>query len=157
MRTSLVPLFVCSFAMGASLLASGAPPTIAAQARSSRKVVVARVADVRSRFDTNKYGDRLIVSDVWLEVEETLKGTAAGGMQATVEGGTVGELTLTVSDMPVLEPGDRAVFFLDEQPSGRHVPHGRGFGILEIDGAGRVAHQAQTLDDVRRAVRAAVR
>jgi len=45
----------------------------------------------------------LIVSTVVLDVVETLKGPAAPTLNVSVEGGTVGDLTLTVSDLPSLQ------------------------------------------------------
>ena len=76
-------------------------------------MVVAQVVDVQSRFATNRFGDQLIVSTVVLDVAETLKGQAARTLNVEIEGGTVGDLTLKVSDLPSFRPGDRAMFFLD--------------------------------------------
>jgi hypothetical protein len=88
------------------------------------KVVVARVLDrAFPTFATNRFGDQLIVSNAVLEVPDTLKGNPQAVTTVTVEGGTVGDLTLRVSDMQELKEGDRAVFFLDDDGIG-HVPHG---------------------------------
>ena len=51
----------------------------------------------------------------------------------TIEGGTVGDLTLEVSDMPVMEEGDRAVVFLEDSKKGGYVPHRRGSGVMKVD------------------------
>jgi hypothetical protein len=75
----------------------------------------------------------------------------------TVEGGTVGDLTLTVSDLPSLRSGDRAMFFLDPGGNGRMVPRDRGRGILKVSKAGTVEGSAVTLDEVRGQVLAALK
>jgi hypothetical protein len=156
MRAPL-PFTVICVAIGAiTLRADQQTAAIDSQAREARKVLIAKVATVKSRFEINQFGDNLIVTDMLLEVEETMKGAASTAVEATIEGGTVGEVTLAVSDIPAMRVGDRAVFFLDEAPAGRHVPHKRGLGILKIDGSDRVSPD-MTLADVRRAVRAAIR
>ena len=51
--------------------------------------------------------------------------------------------------------GERAVLFLDESPNGGHLPHGRGAGVLKLDGENRVAGRSVSLEGVRATVRAA--
>jgi hypothetical protein len=139
----------------ASATAEVGPPTdLATHARGAGKVVVARVTDVHSTFATNRFGDQLIVSNAVLEVVETLKGAPQAVTTVTVEGGTVGDLTLRVSDMQELKAGDRAVFFLDDDGSG-NVPHGRGRGILKLDDGDKVKDSNLTLAQVKDAVRGA--
>ena len=132
----------------------GPPTDIAAHSRGAGRVVVARISDVHSAFATNRFGDQLIVSNAVLEVLETLKGVPTAVTTVTVEGGTVGDLTLRVSDMQELKEGERAVFFLDADGSG-HVPHGRGRGILKLDDDDTVKGSNLTLDQVKNAVRGA--
>jgi hypothetical protein len=144
--------------MVTGVTASVEPPIdIAAQAKGAKKVVIATVTDVESLFDTNDYGDRLIVSRVSYRVDETMKGPRETTGVVTVEGGSVGDLTLKVSDMPVMTKGDRAVLFLDDSAKGGQVPHGRGKGLLKIDGSNHVTGTTLTLDEVRAAVQEAVR
>jgi len=71
-----------------------------------------------------------------------------------LEGGTLGGLTLRVSSLPELKPGERAVFFLDSLTTGSHVPHGRGLGILKLDGTNHVQGSSLSLEDIRRSARA---
>jgi hypothetical protein len=120
----------------------GPSSTVAERAKGAGRVVVAEVLDVQSRFATNQFGDQLIVSDVVLSVVETLKGPAAATATVTVEGGTVGDLTLTVSDLPSLKSGDR---------------HDRGKGILRVSKAGTIEGSSVTLDNVRGQVIAALK
>jgi hypothetical protein len=114
---------------------------------------VARVADVQSRFALNRFGDQLIVSSVLLDVVETLKGSQAATVRVDIEGGTVGDLTLRVSDLPMLRVGERGVFFLDAA-NGTHTPHDRGRGILKLSPVDRIEGTTVTLDAVRQQVRA---
>lgn len=126
---------------------------VPARARNAQRVVVGRVVDVHSQFQTNRFGDRLIVSNLYVDVSETLKGAAATLVQVTIEGGTVGDLTLKVSDMPALKAGEGAVFFLDDAGGGTHIPHDRGRGVLKLTDADRVEGTTVTLEDIRRQVR----
>ena len=131
-------------------------PPLAARAQAAARVVVAQVIDVQSRFATNRFGDQLIVSDIVLDVAETLKGPAARTMRIAVEGGTVGDLTLKVSDLPSFRPGDRAMFFLNAA-DGTLVPHDRGRGMLKVSPTGLIEGSEVTLDQARREVVSALR
>src|SRR5262245_52433966 len=112
-RALLFAAFVCAAAT--ALAQVGDDPEIPELARGAQRIVVGQVTRVESRFESNQFGDQLIVSDVSLDVLETLKGPDQPEVQIEVEGGTVGELTLKVSDLPVLQRGERGVFFLDGQ------------------------------------------
>jgi hypothetical protein len=126
------------------------------RARGAERVVVGHVASVSPSWRVNDYGDRLIVSVVHVAVDETLKGAAQNAVDVEVEGGTIGTLTLRVSDLDTFSPGDRAVFYLARNRRGAFVPHLRGLGLQKIDRNGRVRGGA-SLDDVRRGVRGAGR
>lgn len=154
MRIPVVFAMACMTAV--TLSASTGPQIdVATHARGSTRVVVATVTDVDSEFDVNDFGDRLIVSRVSLRIEEALKGPRETAVVMTIEGGTVGELTLSVSDMPVMARGERAVLFLNMSASADHIPHGRGSGVLKLDADNRVSGTNLTLDDIRAAVRTA--
>jgi hypothetical protein len=117
--------------------------------------VVASVQDVSAHFARNSFGDQLIVSRVLLQLEENLKGSSAEPMLSVdVEGGTIGDLTLHVSDLPALRPGERAVFFLERTGDGHLVPHLRGLGILKLTDQNSVRGSTLTLASVRQMVRA---
>jgi hypothetical protein len=147
-----------TFGVTTLALAQGGPSSldVARLSRGAGKVVVGRVIDVQPRFETNRFGDDLIVSHAVVEVTETLKGSAQSMVRVAVEGGTVGGLTLEVSDMPALAVGDEAVMFLDTPATGDATPHDRGHGIMKLDAQGRVQGNGPTLDDVRGQVRAAL-
>ena len=120
------------------------------RARGSERVVVGRVTAVNPVWQTNEFGDRLIVSVVSVAVDETLRGPAQQAVDVEVEGGTIGELTLHVSDLETFIPGDRGVFYLRRGSRGSLVPHLRGQGLLKLDRSERVRGSNFTLADVRR-------
>ena len=101
---------------------------------------------------TNEYGDRLIVSVVRVNVTETMKGESSPTVDVEVEGGTIGTLTLRVSDQLTFTPGERAMFFVRRNRRGRFVPHLRGQGLIKLDAAGGVPGTSLTLDEIRREV-----
>jgi hypothetical protein len=84
-------------------------------------------------------------------VDETLRGPSLPSVNVEVEGGTIGDLTLNVSDLEPMVPGDRAVFYLARDRRGAFVPHLRGQGLLKLDRSDRVRDSAVTLSDIRRA------
>lgn len=155
MRRGLIAVALCC-ATAVAYAEIGPPVDLPTRARGAGRVVVARVQDVQSHFERNQFGDQLIVSDALLEVLETLKGNPAATLRVSVEGGTVGDLTLKVSDLPAMRTGDRAVFFLDETKGGGHVPHQRGRGVLKLAAGDRIEGSSLTLADVRAQVRAAL-
>lgn len=136
---------------GSSVMAaSGRPVDIPERIRGAGRVVVAQVTTVTANWRTNGYGDQLIVSQVALRVEETLKGSPAAAAMLNLEGGTIGSLTLHVSSLPTLTAGERAVFFLDPVSDGSTIPHLKGLGILKLDQNNQVRGSSLRLDDIRR-------
>jgi hypothetical protein len=123
-------------------------------ARGAERVVVATVTAVDPVFQTNEYGDRLIVSRTHLRVDAELKKGKAleKSLVMEVEGGTIGDLTLDVSDLPHLSTGERAVVFIARNHRGAIVPHDRGRGILKLDAADRVRGTQMSVASIREAV-----
>jgi len=128
------------------------------------RIVVGRVSRVRSRWTEWQGVGRIIATRCTLVVEETLggRGEAAEAIDVEVPGGTVGDLTLVVSDAPALVDGERAVFFLvADGTDGLHRIYGLENGKLPLRGArivsnpGLVSGGSPTLDDVRRAAKSA--
>jgi len=130
------------------------PPGIAERLRGADQAIVATAADVMPTWQQNTHGDQLIVSQVLLKVEETLKGVPEDAVRIELEGGTLGGLTLHVSDLPEIKAGDRAVFFLDRHGASR-VPHLRGLGVLKLDSDNRVSGSSLHLDEIRQIARTA--
>ena len=154
MKVLLMTLVV--WVTAATLSASIGPPVdVGTRAKGAARVVVARVADAYSTFGTTRDGDQRILTQLQLQVDEVLKGTPASIIPVTIEGGTVGELTNRISDMPTMRVGERGVFFLDADGAGGHEPHRRGLGILKLDETDHVRGSELTLAQVRTMVRGA--
>ena len=153
-----VPMLVCLCGLlGADLAArsnQGPPVPLAERARGAERVVVGRVASVAPQWQVNEFGDRLIVSVVRVVVSETLKGQPLPTLDVEVEGGTIGDLALRVSDQTSFSPGERAVFYLKRTARGTFVPHLRGEGLLKLDADNRVSGSSLTLEQIRREVAA---
>jgi hypothetical protein len=152
-------LSACALAVASAGVALNAgsqrPVEIPDRIRGAERVVVAQVARRDARYQRNQFGDELIVSRVVLQVHEMIKGTPARVINLELEGGTVDDVTMHVSDLPGLEPGERGVFFLDQGEADLHVPHLRGQGILKLDEMDRVDGSSLTLDMIREMARQA--
>jgi hypothetical protein len=154
-RQAAIVAIVCIFTcLSTTTLVAQRDVPLTERARGAEQVVVGRVSSVTSVWRDNDFGDRLITSIVHVTVDETLKGPSQPTMDVEVEGGTIGTLTLRVSDLEQFAPGDRAVFYLKHNRRGAFVPHLRGLGLQKVDGSGRVTGTSVTLDQVRRDVRA---
>ena len=145
---------VLSFAALPSVATAQPVVPIADRARGAEQVVVGRVSSVTPIWRENDFGDRLIVSVLHVIVDESLKGSSQPAIDVEVEGGTIGSLTLRVSDLDTFVAGDRAVFYVQRNRRGGLIPHRRGLGLQKLDDAGRVRGSGMTLDQVRREVRA---
>jgi hypothetical protein len=141
-------------AAGSVLRAQGPIPLLE-RARGAERVVVGRAATSTPMWQVNEHGDRLIVSVVRVAIEETLKGPAAASVDVEIEGGTIGDLTLHVSDQERFVPGERAVLYLRRTPRATFAPHLRGQSLLKVDAANRVQGSSLTVDDIRRELAAA--
>jgi hypothetical protein len=149
-RTALGLLCI---SVAVSAFAQDAPVVpLAERARGAERVVIGRVTAVNPVWQTNQFGDRLIVSMVNVAVDETLRGPSQPTVTVEVEGGTIGDLTLHVSDLEPVALGDRAVFYLARNGRGALVPHLRGQGLVKLDRSDRVRGSTVTLADIRRMV-----
>ena len=143
-------IYASVIVLGTSAVVAAQPPvSVPERVRGAERVVVAQVADVTATYETNEYGDRLIVSHVALAVEETLKGHPSAALSVDVDGGTLGGLTLEVSSLPKMNRGERAVFFVTQNKEGKYIPHLRGQGILKLDSQNRVRGSSLDLDAIR--------
>ena len=134
---------------------NGKPEDVGERAKGAKKVVLAVVTDVESEFGENDYGDRLILSRVSMRVSETMKGPHEETVVLNLEGGTVGDLTLDVSDMPQMTRGERAVVFLEDSKQGGYNPHHRGEGVMKVDDDDQIVGTDLNVSDIRAAVKAA--
>ena len=154
-RKSTLVLQVLALSLCAAMSANAADSRqidLPTRTRGARKIVVAKAVSVTPGWRTTEHGDRLIVSQVALQVEETFKGTPASLVWLEVEGGTIDGVTLEVSSLTPMKAGERAVFFLDETSSGVHLPHLKGMGIMKLDANDRIQGSSLRLEEVRRQV-----
>jgi len=150
-RTAAISCALAIFSV-ATLQAQRPDVPSAERARGAEQVVVGHVSSVTSAWRDNDFGDRLITSILHVVVDETLKGASEQSVDVEVEGGTIGSLTLRVSDLETFARGDRAVFYLKHNRRGALIPHLRGLGLQKLDAAGHVTGTALTLDQIRRDV-----
>lgn len=94
-------------------------------------VLVGKVKNVQSFYDGNEWGDYLIFSRVDVKVEKKLKGKTNDEVSFIVEGGTVEELTLKVSNYPLFEEGEKFKLYLKKD---KQVFHFLGSEKLEAKG-----------------------
>jgi hypothetical protein len=156
MRARLFALCCLTAVVFAAGIAAGQDAVavpLAERARGAERIVVGTVASVGPVWRVNEFGDRLIVSVLRVTVNETLKGPTQPTVDVEVEGGTIGDLTLRVSDQVSFTPGERAVFYLKRNPRGAFVPHLRGQGLMKLDRSNRVQDTNLTLDSIRQASR----
>ena len=98
-------------------------------------IVRGRVADVRAIRSAS--GD--IESAVTIAVETSLKGSSEAFVSMRLPGGTVGRYRTVMVGAPVMQVGERAVFFLKPGPGNTLWPVGLSQGIYRIalTGVGR--------------------
>lgn len=106
-RTLSVAVFAFSSTARAAVVVPVADEELAKQAD---RIVLGDVLAANSRWNRN---NTLIVTDVTLRAGLTLKGDDRGIETIEIIGGTVGELSLRASDMPVLVAGDSVLLFLN--------------------------------------------
>ncbi len=141
--------FLALLLFATSLVAQDTPDVIS-RARGAERVVVGTVDRVVPMAVQNQHGDQLIVSRTTVVVEEVLQGSPTQTLTVDIEGGTLGDLTLEVSDMPTMKQGDRGVFFVKRSAGGSHVLHRRGEGLLRLRQDEVVDRPGLTLDSIRR-------
>jgi hypothetical protein len=90
----------------------------------SESVVVATVRDAVSRVRADGY----VVTDYRLDVEQTLKGTAAGTITVSEIGGTAGSRFMFISDSAVYTPGERVMVFLKKRSDGTYFTTSMAMG-----------------------------
>ncbi|HMR09496.1 MAG TPA: hypothetical protein PKA88_27140 [Polyangiaceae bacterium] len=96
----------------------------------AERVVLGTVEQVSAGLGQNEWGDTLILSTVRVRVWKQLRGTGGDVIEFQLEGGTLGDTTLNVSDLPRPNPGDQGVFALRRHRTREGwVPNLRGSGI----------------------------
>lgn len=124
----------------------------------SDAIVQGVVKDIRFTWSLDK---EIILTVAELEIAETIHGDVSyQRILVQYPGGTVGDLSLSVSDMPVLEAEDRVVLFLkritDPSAGGNSYSvamspypafevYGQAQGVYQVDPSGIASKQGYTL------------
>lgn len=85
------------------------------RAEEATNIVVGKIKQVKSFHATNKWNDDLIMSQVTLKVDKALKGEQQNEVTFIVEGGTVGDIVLRVSSVPLFEEGEAITLYLKKK------------------------------------------
>lgn len=78
-------------------------------------ILMGKVENVDSFFGVNERGDQIILSHVRVKALKWIKGDHASFVEFVVEGGSVGDLALKVSDIPEFEKGQRLRLLLKRE------------------------------------------
>src|SRR5262245_32115657 len=79
--------------------------------KKSNRIVVGKGRSSRTYWSSN---GKVILTSYTIDVQETIKGTAVRTVEHTTIGGTIGDLTLHVSGMPVFDKDENAVVFVEK-------------------------------------------
>ncbi|RYZ37598.1 MAG: hypothetical protein EOO71_27375 [Myxococcaceae bacterium] len=102
-------------------------------AQASDAVVQGVVRRVQSRWSGD---NRRIVTDVEIEVTESLKGTSGGTVLVTQPGGRVGDIGQVVSGLATFSEGEEVVVFLEK----------KGAAAFQLAGMAQGKYQVQRSD-----------
>lgn len=90
----------------------------------SEAVVVATVRDAVARVGPDGH----VVTDYRFDVEQTLKGTAAGTITVSEMGGVAGQRFTFISDSAAYSPGERVLVFLKKRSDGTYFTTSMAMG-----------------------------
>ncbi len=79
--------------------------------QSASSIVEGSILDARTYRSAD---GKLILTSYTISVQENLKGSSSSALTVTTIGGRIGNTLLYVSGMPVFQPGERAVLFLEK-------------------------------------------
>jgi len=122
-------------------------------AQAAERTVAGTVKDIHSYYGKNEHGFDLILSDVKVDVSSVLKGEQAKDLSFTMEGGTIGDTTLSVSSVMPLKKGATYVFLLSSDQEGRLRLFGTNFGALPLEKDARVQALNTDLIKLQQAIR----
>ncbi len=135
------------------------PFSIAELARQSDDIVHGRVMGLSAQWTDPQRG--LIETVAMLSIHETLKGAAFdSALLVHTPGGRIGDLTMIVSDQPVLRPGEDVLLFLTRQPGGEPGVFGGDQGAYVIVGQmayNTAGQRSLPLGDLRQQIGQALR
>lgn len=119
------------------------PPTLDELVSRSAAIFDGTVRARRSTWETSADG-RTIITTVTFTVRDVLKGTVPAITELTFLGGTVGDMTLRVAEMPTFEVGDRDLLFVGGEQNAACPLVGFGYGRMRV-----VRNVANGADEVR--------
>lgn len=109
----MIKQILALFVSIASLLSS---PALANKeeklALDATHILIGKVKKVESYYDVNKWGDELIFSKVTVKVKKKIKGKVDDYVSFVVEGGSVAEITLKVSNYPLFKEDEEIKLYL---------------------------------------------
>ena len=116
--------------------------------QKSGRIVVGKCISRESRWNDR---NTLILTTARFTVSELLKGSSDGFVNVVTVGGTLDGITQTVSGMPVLEPEEEVLLFLEPSKYGHWQPLGMSQGKFRIlrnrqTGEQEVVHSLSGLD-----------
>jgi hypothetical protein len=121
----LSALFLAAFSAQATTVI---PPTFDQLVTDAEFIFQGNVTDVRSQW-IGEGGQRQIVTYVTFKVEDAVKGSPGANYTIRMLGGTVGDITMAISDAPQFKIGDKDILFVEHNGS-QFIPlvgimHGR--------------------------------
>ena len=116
--------------------------------QKSGRIVVGKCIARESRWNDR---NTLILTTARIAVSEPLKGSSDGFVNVVTVGGTLDGITQTVSGMPVFEPEEEVLLFLEPSKNGHWQPLGMSQGKFRIlrnrqTGEQEVIHSLSGLD-----------
>lgn len=99
-------------------------------ARTSDAVVRGKVVETQSRWTADR---SRIVTDVTIEVAETLKGAPGRTVTIVQPGGRVGDIGQKVAGLASFEKGEEVVVFLEKRGDERFVVNGLAQGKYRVE------------------------
>jgi len=97
--------------------------------QKSGRIVVGKCISRESRWNDR---NTLILTTARFVVSEPLKGSSDGFVNVVTVGGTLDGITQTVSGMPVFEPEEEVLLFLEPSKNGHWQPLGMSQGKFRI-------------------------
>ena len=131
------------------------PVTLEQLTHDSDRIIRGRVMSISSHKGANEFGDELIFTDVVVRADEALKGDRSQ-LKLTVEGGTVGGVTLAVSDSPQFRVGEEIVIFAKKDVS-TFRPTYRSQSKYTVSADGTVHPKGMPYDEFKKKILDAIR
>ena len=110
-KTRVSAALVCMLCVGATAWGAVEYKEVADLTAEARQIVMGDVVKITSFWDEKH---ELIKSRIVVDVSDYLVGHGTGTEELVMSGGTVGDMTLQVSVLPIFEEGDHVLLFLGD-------------------------------------------